>query len=605
MSTPVSCTKEFTVPGNGIILYFYAWRASDSLYRLVKLDLDSGVDTDLRITGYNVRTPSIANNSVIYYVDDNLPVGVDSSLEGYSRIGTDGLFPVRLVSDEGEYRGNSASGADLVLVDDVQNTIYYLQSSGGPFVRVGRTASGEFTDASKLSVVAGSVDYTAAIDLTNSKIYWVVDNVGTSDIYRANLDGSSAEVFYTSTYPVIQAIAISPNGQKIFWIECAGDLFDDPVTPSTIYSGNLSGALSKTSLLVVETLVDPADTLLYSVGLAASPNRLYFTFAVSDGGIISRGRIKSIPHAGGTPTAHLTEDDAEYYGLVIGYPYFSAPVEPPAQAGIQPKLWLVNELVAGTEKVYEYNLDGSSGTLRFTRTDVTGIFEIYAENNQVFWWSYASQIMEWGVRGFWTVGSFNPTPTLCNSIHVTTTKVYMIDSSDQIWSWNLDGTGQTLLYTGAADESLHSLTVDEVNGWIYFSLHFLPLFPIVGSKIYKMTLAGGSKTLIANGLDEPFPNGSYWSLRLTVDPGAGYLFFYERGNARIVRCNLSGGSQTVIISGLPDYVWTMVAHGSYLYYFVKNVTAGTDRVYRADYNGNGITLLIDLAYAGSSSMHVG
>lgn len=116
--------------------------------------------------------------------------------------------------------------ANGLAVDETTGRIYWMQPTVGLVTDL-MSANGDGSDVQ--TVVTGIVrEQTVAIDPVGGWVYWTEESfLGwqvITHIKRANLDGTAVSVIYVAQEGrTIQDLAIDPLGQKLYWLDTAGN----------------------------------------------------------------------------------------------------------------------------------------------------------------------------------------------------------------------------------------------------------------------------------------------------------------------------------------------------------------------------------------------
>ena len=139
------------------------------------------------------------NYSKLYWVD------VDT--DELRRIELDGTLNQPLVNQSD---GTGATGPRSVTVDDVNGHVYWTNNNSSEIWRANLDGS------SAASVLTGLTSPIGiAVDPAGEKIYWF--DAAANELWRADIDGSNAAALITTDISNPKALAIDATGGKIYW----------------------------------------------------------------------------------------------------------------------------------------------------------------------------------------------------------------------------------------------------------------------------------------------------------------------------------------------------------------------------------------------------
>ncbi len=168
------------------------------------------------------------------------------------RIGESGFVATGRVLDRFEGTGGAVNYLGLD-VDPIAGHVYWADATNNQIRRV------DF-DGSNVTDLTGIDDpRDVALDVAGGKFYYVAHPSGTPQLWRANLDGSGAEMLYSSGTTLFTSVALDLINNYVFWTESAGGVgrADLDGSNDVIITSQVSGPKSID--------LDPENEMMYIV----------------------------------------------------------------------------------------------------------------------------------------------------------------------------------------------------------------------------------------------------------------------------------------------------------------------------------------------------
>ena len=218
-------------------------------------------------------------------------------------------------------------------------------------------------DGSNAEVLVTGLNYplSLALDGAGSQIYWADPEAGS--IYRASLDGSNVEALITgAVFPY--GLALDIAGGQIYWTAI------DPGVGGVIYRASLDGSN-------VEALITPPNVALF-LALDAARGQIYWTGTdpVEEGGIVEAGSIYRASLDGSNVEALITAPNPPLF-LVLDA----------ARGQIYWTAWTGLDLEGFPEagSIYRASLDGSNVEALIAESNIPYGLALDIAGGQIYW----------------------------------------------------------------------------------------------------------------------------------------------------------------------------------------------------------------------------
>jgi DNA-binding beta-propeller fold protein YncE len=348
------------------------------------------------------------------------------------------------------------------------------------------------------TIIEGPFLWGVALDIGASKIYIVSGSSGQGGIGRCDLDGTNRESLVWISIGWPRGIAVDPSGGKIYWADRIG----------SVDRADLDGSNEET---IVQTY---AGDDCHGVALDTASGKVYWT--QQWGNLIGR--------------ANLDGTDEEQVVSPINPDPYDMVIDPAAEKfywakGRSGEIWSaelygtrLERLVSGLIGIRGIDFDPVGNKLYWTAGSIVQRADLDGANIETL----ASGLGE--PKGI--------------EVYPAGGKVYWVDNDlGKIVRSDLDGANVTDIVTGL--DSPEYIALDPIAKKIYWTLSSVA----VPYKIQRANLDGS--------VVEYLPITGSILKGITMDIGAGKLYWSEWGSDKIRRANLDGsGIEDLVVSGL-------------------------------------------------------
>jgi len=343
-----------------------------------------------------------------------------------------------------------------------------------------------------------------ALDIPNGKMYWT--NIATNSIERANLDGTAIEaVTPASGVNVPGEIAVDSAGGRMYW----ANFLDGTITRAETDGGN------------PEVIIQAAP-MTGAITLDTTKGRIYWTE--------SDGMHSEIRRANLDGTTREVVRPAWGAAIAIVSMFMDGANQILYWASFSDKVQICRTVLPRIDTLV-------SGL--FGPSDVEALFSSARSVEKVFWSAGDPQTPNSGVIGCVNPDGSGRQEILSGLNSVTgiavdslTRRLYWADPLDQaIYSANLDGTGQTNVFSGSEVGVADDLEVDAAMGRVFWTNSDL-------GTVMRVDLNGLNLYHIAYGVDR--------LKGLAVDSAGGVVYWAETGAGVIRRANLDGSNRIAV-----------------------------------------------------------
>jgi sugar lactone lactonase YvrE len=392
-------------------------------------------------------------------------------------------------------------------LDLVHSKMYWADAQEGRIQRANLDGTLVETLISGIPVDGSPWGYSLtglALDIPNGKMYWT--NIGTNSIERANLDGTAIEaVTPASGVSVPDNLAVDSAGGRMYW----SNFLD-----AAIARANLDG--SNPEVILPDTLITSAITLDTVRG------KIYWAESSGESSEIRRanldGTTKEVVRSPSWIWTAVSAMFIDGANQILYWTSYSSTMQ--LCRTVLPQ---IDTLVSGL----------------VVPCDVEALFTSGRSVEKVYWSSGDPQIPNSGV-----IGCINPdgsgrqeilsglNSVAGIAVDSLTRRLYWADPLGQaIYSANLDGTGQAIIFNGPEVGLADDLEVDAAMGRVFWTNSEL-------GTVMRVDLNGLNLYHIAYGVGQP--------KGLAVDGAGGVVYWAGTPGGIIQRANLDGSNRVDI-----------------------------------------------------------